>query len=203
MANEEVKAKSTEETKTAEEAKVAEEVNAQEAATAATEGATDAQAEETVTDEAINADVVAAETALKEAENRYVRLQADFENFKRRTNQEKDQLASFVKADVMKDLFPVLDNFERALSAPATDETKAFLDGFVMIHQNLMDMLSKHGLATIDAVGKPFDPNFHQAIMRVESEEYEDDMVCEVLQTGYTVDGKTVRPAMVKVVHNG
>ncbi len=203
MANEEVKAKSTEETKTAEEAKVAEEVNAQEAATAATEGATDAQAEETVTDEAINADVVAAETALKEAENRYVRLQADFENFKRRTNQEKDQLASFVKADVMKDLFPVLDNFERALSAPATDETKAFLDGFVMIHQNLMDMLSKHGLATIDAVGKPFDPNFHQAIMRVESKEYEDDMVCEVLQTGYTVDGKTVRPAMVKVVHNG
>lgn len=203
MANEEVKAKSTEETKTAEEAKVAEEVNAQEAATAATEGATDAQAEETVTDEAINADVVAAETALKEAENRYVRLQADFENFKRRTNQEKDQLASFVKADVMKDLFPVLDNFERALSAPATDETKAFLDGFVMIHQNLMDMLSKHGLATIDAVGKPFDPNFHQAIMRVESEEYEDDTVCEVLQTGYTVDGKTVRPAMVKVVHNG
>lgn len=203
MANEEVKAKSTEETKTAEEAKVAEKVNAQEAATAATEGATDAQAEETVTDEAINADVVAAETALKEAENRYVRLQADFENFKRRTNQEKDQLASFVKADVMKDLFPVLDNFERALSAPATDETKAFLDGFVMIHQNLMDMLSKHGLATIDAVGKPFDPNFHQAIMRVESEEYEDDMVCEVLQTGYTVDGKTVRPAMVKVVHNG
>lgn len=203
MANEEVKAKSTEETKTAEEAKVAEEVNAQEAAAAATEGATDAQAEETVTDEAINADVVAAETALKEAENRYVRLQADFENFKRRTNQEKDQLASFVKADVMKDLFPVLDNFERALSAPATDETKAFLDGFVMIHQNLMDMLSKHGLATIDAVGKPFDPNFHQAIMRVESEEYEDDTVCEVLQTGYTVDGKTVRPAMVKVVHNG
>lgn len=197
MANEEVKAKSTEETKAADEAK------AQEAANAATEGATEAQAEETVTEEAIQADVVAAETALKEAENRYVRLQADFDNFKRRTNQEKDQLASFVKADVMKDLFPVLDNFERALSAPATDETKAFLDGFVMIHQNLMDMLKKHGLSTIEAVGQPFDPNFHQAIMRVESDEYEDDTVCEVLQTGYTVDGKTVRPAMVKVVHNG
>ena len=197
MANEEVKAKSTEETKGADEGK------SQEAANAATQGATEAQAEETVTEEAIQADVVAAETALKEAENRYVRLQADFDNFKRRTNQEKDQLASFVKADVMKDLFPVLDNFERALSAPATDETKAFLDGFVMIHQNLMDMLKKHGLATIEAVGQPFDPNFHQAIMRVESDEYEDDTVCEVLQTGYTVDGKTVRPAMVKVVHNG
>lgn len=208
MANEEVKAKSTEETKAADEAnaqaqEVADETKAQEAADAATEGATEAQAEEAVTEETVKADVAAVETALKEAENRYVRLQADFDNFKRRTNQEKDQLASFVKADVMKDLFPVLDNFERALSAPATDETKAFLDGFVMIHQNLMDMLSKHGLATIEAVGKPFDPNFHQAIMRVESDEYDDDTVCEVLQTGYTVDGKTVRPAMVKVVHNG
>ena len=109
---------------------------------------------------------------------------------------------SFVKADVMKDLFSVLDNFERALQAPTNAETKAFLDGFVMIHQNLMAMLSKHGLAVIDAVGKPFDPNYHQAIMRVPSDEYEDDTVCEVLQTGYTVDGKTVRPAMVKVVHN-
>ena len=111
-------------------------------------------------------------------------------------------MASFVKADVMKDLFPVLDNFERALSAPATDETKAFLDGFVMIHQNLMDMLKKHGLATIEAVGQPFDPNFHQAIMRVESDEYEDDTVCEVLQTGYRVKGKMLRHPMVKVIED-
>lgn len=141
--------------------------------------------------------------AVAETENRYKRLQADFENFKRRTLQEKDQLAGFVKADVIKDLFPVLDNFERALQVPTNDETKAFLEGFEMIQQNLMAMLSKHGLEVIDAVGKPFDPNFHQAVMRVPSDEYEDDTVCEVLQTGYTVDGKTVRPAMVKVVHNG
>jgi len=152
--------------------------------------------------EAVSAEADAVQEALAEAEKRFVRLQADFDNFKRRTLQEKDQLAGFVKADVMKDLFGVLDNFERALAAPTTAETKAFLDGFVMIHQNLMAMLSKHGLAVIEAVGQPFDPNYHQAIMRVPSDEYEDDMVCEVLQTGYTVDGKTVRPAMVKVVHN-
>ena len=133
-------------------------------------------------------------------DNRYKRLQADFENFKRRTNQEKEQLAGFVKGDVLKDLLPVLDNFERAVQAPAEGDTKVFLDGFVMIHQNLMAMLSKHGLAVIDAVGKPFDPNFHQAIMRVPSDEYESDTVCEVLQTGYTVDGRCIRPAMVKVV---
>ena len=140
---------------------------------------------------------------IEELQNRILRLQADFDNFRRRNTSEREQLATFVTADVVGKFLKVLDNFERALSAPATDETKAFLDGFVMIHQNLMDMLKKHGLATIEAVGQPFDPNFHQAIMRVESDEYEDDTVCEVLQTGYTVDGKTVRPAMVKVVHNG
>ncbi|WP_298706790.1 nucleotide exchange factor GrpE [uncultured Veillonella sp.] len=149
---------------------------------------------------AVEADIKAA---VAEVESRYLRLQADFENFKRRTLQEKDQLAGFVKGDVMNDLFPVLDNFERALQVPATDETKAFLEGFAMIQQNLLASLQKHGLAVIEAVGKPFDPNFHQAVMRVPSEEYEDDTVCEVLQTGYTVDGRTVRPAMVKVVHNG
>ena len=109
-------------------------------------------------------------------------------------------MAGFVKGDVLKDLLPVLDNFERAVQSPAEGDTKVFLDGFIMIHQNLMAMLSKHGLAVIDAVGKPFDPNFHQAIMRVPSDEYESDTVCEVLQTGYTVDGRCIRPAMVKVV---
>ena len=133
-------------------------------------------------------------------DNRYKRLQADFENFKRRTNQEKEQLAGFVKGDVLKDLLPVLDNFERAVQAPAEGDAKVFLDGFIMIHQNLMAMLSKHGLSPIEAVGQPFDPNLHQAIMRVPSEDFESDTVCEVLQTGYTVDGRCIRPAMVKVV---
>ena len=156
--------------------------------------------------EAQNAEesVVDASEVLEELkadfDNRYKRLQADFENFKRRTNQEKEQLAGFVKGDVLKDLLPVLDNFERAVQAPVEGDTKVFLDGFIMIHQNLMAMLSKHGLAVIDAVGQPFDPNFHQAIMRVPSDEYESDTVCEVLQTGYTVDGRCIRPAMVKVV---
>ena len=133
-------------------------------------------------------------------DNRYKRLQADFDNFKRRTNQEKEQLAGYVKGDVLTDLLPVLDNFERAVQSPAEGDAKVILDGFIMIQQNMMAMLSKHGLAVIDAVGKPFDPNFHQAIMRVPSDEYESDTVCEVLQTGYTVDGRCIRPAMVKVV---
>ena len=140
------------------------------------------------------------EEAVADAAQVLEELKADFENFKRRTNQEKEQLAGYVKGDVLTDLLPVLDNFERAVQSPAEGEAKVFLDGFIMIHQNLMAMLSKHGLAVIEAMGQPFDPNFHQAIMRVPSDEYESDTVCEVLQTGYTVDGRCIRPAMVKVV---
>lgn len=151
-------------------------------------------------DEAVTDAAQVLEELKADFDNRYKRLQADFENFKRRTNQEKEQLAGFVKGDVLTDLLPVLDNFERAVQSPAEGDAKVFLDGFIMIHQNLMAMLSKHGLAVIEAVGKPFDPNFHQAIMRVPSDEYESDTVCEVLQTGYTVDGRCIRPAMVKVV---
>ena len=152
------------------------------------------------TEEAVADAAQVLEELKADFDNRYKRLQADFENFKRRTNQEKEQLAGYVKGDVLTDLLPVLDNFERAVQSPAEGEAKVFLDGFIMIHQNLMAMLSKHGLAIIEAVGQPFDPNFHQAIMRVPSDEYESDTVCEVLQTGYTVDGRCIRPAMVKVV---
>ncbi|MDU4214825.1 MAG: nucleotide exchange factor GrpE [Veillonella sp.] len=137
------------------------------------------------TEEAVADAAQVLEELKADFDNRYKRLQADFEN---------------VKGDVLTDLLPVLDNFERAVQSPAEGEAKVFLDGFIMIHQNLMAMLSKHGLAVIEAMGQPFDPNFHQAIMRVPSDEYESDTVCEVLQTGYTVDGRCIRPAMVKVV---
>lgn len=141
--------------------------------------------------------------ALAEWDHRYKRLQADFDNFRRRTTQEREQLATFVKSQVIEDVLPVLDNFERALSVESTGDAQSFLEGFTMIHQQLMAMLSKQGLAIIEAVGLPFDPNFHEAIMRVPSEEYDNDVVCEILQTGYMVDGRVIRPALVKVVHNG
>ena len=133
-------------------------------------------------------------------DNRYKRLQADFENFKRRTNQEKEQLAGYVKGDVLTDLLPVLDNFERAVQSPAEGEAKLFLDGFIMIHQNLMAMLSKHGLAVIDAVGKPL---IQISIKRLcECRQMNMNLIRYVkyCKTGYTVDGRCIRPAMVKVV---
>lgn len=154
------------------------------------------------TEEAVVDATQVLEELKNEFDNRYKRLQADFDNFRRRTNQEKEQLSGFVKGNVLADLLPVLDNFERAVQSPAEGDAKTFLDGFVMIHQNLMATLQNHGLAPIEAVGQPFDPNLHQAIMRVETDEYPEDTVVEVLQTGYTVDGRCIRPAMVKVSGN-
>lgn len=150
-------------------------------------------------DEAMNQDLAALQL---EFENRYKRLQADFDNFRRRTNQEKEQLSGFIKGDVLKDLLPVLDNFERALAVEAEGDTKTFLDGFAMIYNNLKVATEKHGLKPIDSLGKPFDPNLHQAIQRVDNDEFEADVVCQVFQEGYEVDGRVIRPAMV-VVSNG
>ena len=138
--------------------------------------------------------------------SRYVRLQADFANFKKRTATEKQQISEVVKMDVLQNILPVIDNFERALQVPQdslSDELKSFVDGYTMIYKQLMTVLEKEGVTKIDAVGKPFDPNYHQAVMRVPSDEYENDVVVEVLQEGYLLGDKTLRPAMVKVAFNG
>ncbi len=140
--------------------------------------------------------------AVADLENRYKRLQADFDNFRRRTATEKEQLSSYVKAEVIKTLLPVLDNFDRALRTPISEENRSFLEGFAMIRESLWSILQQNGLEKIESQGKPFDPNFHNAVMQVPSDEYLDDTVSEVFQEGYTVDGKTIRPAMVKVVKN-
>ena len=108
--------------------------------------------------------------------------------------------------DVLGRVLPVIDNFERALKAPTdavSDDVHSFIEGYEMIYKQLMDVLEKEGVTKIDAVGKPFDPNYHQAVMRVPSDEYDDDIVVEVLQEGYLLGEKTLRPAMVKVAFNG
>jgi len=131
---------------------------------------------------------------------------AEEQDIKQETVEETEDTTNVEELTVEKteeavaDAAQVLEELKADFDNRAEGEAKVFLDGFIMIHQNLMAMLSKHGLAVIEAVGQPFDPNFHQAIMRVPSDEYESDTVCEVLQTGYTVDGRCIRPAMVKVV---
>ena len=147
-----------------------------------------------------------AQAALADMKDSFVRLQADYANYKKRTANEKLQLSELVKGDVLKEILPVLDNFERALQVPQdqlSEDNKSFLEGYEMIYKQLVTVLEKQGMKKMDAVGKPFNPQFHEAVMRTASEEFEDDTVIEVLQAGYLLGDKTLRPAMVKVAFNG
>lgn len=184
--------------------KVAEDA-AKEKAEAVDAQAADEGSETTEPDTKEAADKADAEKAAK-FEQQFVRLQADFANYKKRTASEKLQISEVVKMDVLGRILPVIDNFERALKAPTdavSDDVHSFIEGYEMIYKQLMAVLEKEGVTKIEAVGKPFDPNYHQAVMRVPSDEYDDDIVVEVLQEGYLLGEKTLRPAMVKVAFNG
>lgn len=146
------------------------------------------------------------DAAAADIKQHYLRLQADFANYKKRTAGEKMQISEIVKMDVLKNILPIIDNFERALQAPqdtASKDLQSFIDGYAMIYKQLMAVLEKEGVTKISAVGKPFDPVYHQAVMRMPSDTYENDIVVEVLQEGYLLGDKTLRPAMVKVAFNG
>lgn len=132
----------------------------------------------------------------------YQRLQADFDNFKKRTQSEKEQIGNYVRADVVGDLLGTLDNFERALDGEISEEQAAFLAGFKMVHQQLLEVLVKHGLEEIKALGEEFDPNVHQAVANAPSDAYENGIINQVFQKGYMVGGRVVRPAMVVVTQN-
>lgn len=183
----------------------AEKVAAKEKVDEAKETAADEGADKKAPDAKDAAAKAEADKAVK-LQQQFVRLQADFANYKKRTAAEKLQISEVVKMDVISSILPVIDNFERALQVPqdkVADDVKSFIDGYEMIYKQLLGVLEKEGVTKIDAVGKPFDPNYHQAVMRVPSDEYDDDVVVEVLQEGYLLGDKTLRPAMVKVAFNG
>lgn len=148
-----------------------------------------------------NSEVEALKAKAAETEDKLLRLRADFENFRRRTRQEKEDLGNSVEAEFVKNLLPLIDNFERAMAADTTD-VETFKKGMVMIQKQLMDALKNKGLEPIETKDAKFDPNFHQAVMRVENPDLEDDTIAMEMQKGYMVKGKVIRPAMVQVVSN-
>ncbi|EFW29430.1 nucleotide exchange factor GrpE [Selenomonas artemidis] len=177
----------------------AEEVASMEEVTEADEAAEAAEPEvqaEDIPPEEVSAD--ALEAQLKEKNDRILRLQADFENFRRRTAKEKEELAAVITQNMLGDLLPLLDNFERAMAVEQTDG-EAFRKGVEMIFTQLKEVLDKNGLEHIEAEGQPFDPNVHQAVMRVENPDVSDGTVTQVLQKGYRAKGRVIRPAMVQV----
>jgi molecular chaperone GrpE len=131
---------------------------------------------------------------------RFLRTQADYDNFRRRTRLEKEEFAKYASTKVIEQLLPVVDNLERALAAGKEGrDYEALLKGVDMIFRQLDQMLESEGLKALDTIGQPFNPEFHQAIMQVESEEYEEGIVVEEIQKGYLLKDKILRPAMVKV----
>ena len=178
------------------------EADAEKADEAQAEDAADGEAE-SQEDEAQEAadELEAVKKQLSEGVERMKRLQADFENFRRRTRQEKEELSNMVVQDFIKDLLPMLDNFDRAMAAETTDGAK-FQQGVEMIYNQLAEILKNKGLEKIDTTDAKFDPNFHQAVMRVENPDLEDESIAMELQKGYMVKGKVIRPAMVQVVAN-
>jgi molecular chaperone GrpE len=144
--------------------------------------------------------VTALQQLADENHNRYLRAQADFDNFRRRTLKEKEELAQYASLKLVGQLLPVLDNFQRALQTDGEGaESGSFAKGVDMIYRQLSQVLEAEGLKPMEVVGQPFDPELHQAIMQVESEEYEAGTVVEVIQPGYRLKDKVIRPAMVKV----
>jgi molecular chaperone GrpE len=140
------------------------------------------------------------EGKLAETENRLLRLHADFENFRRRMRLELEAAEKYRAQSLVTDILPALDNFERALKIEVEDEkAKSILQGMEMVYRSLMEALKKEGVEVIEAVGKPFDPHVHQAVMQVEDSNYEPNTVVEEFQKGYKLKDRVIRPSMVKV----
>ena len=136
--------------------------------------------------------------------DRLLRLQADFDNFRKRTAKEKLELAATIEQAFLKDLLPLLDNLSRASEAAESDKSDAesLRKGIKMIRMETIAAMGKHGLEPIETAGKKFDPNFHQAVGTVKDETKEDGMIAAELQNGYMARGKVIRPSMVQVVNN-
>lgn len=139
---------------------------------------------------------------IAELEDSLLRSKAEFINYRKRLEEEQTRLMKYCNEDLIKEVLPVLDNFENAINMDddnLSDEVSKFLSGFKMIYCNLVNILKNNGVVEIDGNNKPFDPVYHEAILTEKREGVESGMVLEVMRKGYILKGKVIRPAMVKV----
>ena len=152
-----------------------------------------------------NASEATAEDNSKKAETeensdaKYLRLMAEFQNYKKRVAKEKSDIHAYANEKIVTELLEVLDNFERALASDNSTDVEGYAQGMKLIFDQLLGVLTKSGLVEVKALGEEFDPNMHNAVMTADSEEYDSNKVCSVLQKGYTLNGKVIRPSMVTV----
>ena len=183
----------------AEELKPEEEAEVQEEAAAQEEPAEEAaEPEEKAAEPEKGTEEDPRDKKIEELNAKYMRLMADFQNQKKRFDKEKADIHQYANEKIVKNLLEVLDNFERALDA-TKDADPSLHEGMELIFKQLVAALEKAGVAEIKALGEEFDPNFHNAVMMEETDEYESNKVSEVMQKGYTLNSRVIRPSMVKV----
>lgn len=145
-------------------------------------------------------DADALQVQLDELNQRFLRTAADFENYKRRTALEKEDLLKYSNAKIIGEILPVLDNFQMALKTTSDNkEVQNVVKGVDMIYRQLLQVLEQAGMTKIEAVGHAFDPNLHEAIMQVDDDSVPEDTVVEELRAGYMLKERVIRPTMVKV----
>ena len=140
-----------------------------------------------------------AEEKADDGNEKYVRLMAEFQNYKKRVAKEKNDIREYATEKLVMELLPVLDNFERALAASAEDDPAGYAKGMELIFTQMVTELQKSGLTEVEAEGQDFDPTKHNAVMTEENEELESGKVSKVLQKGSALNDKVIRPSMVAV----
>jgi molecular chaperone GrpE len=155
--------------------------------------------DEAESDRAVPDELTKARRERDDYYDRLLRQAAEFDNYRKRTERERREMAQYAAGDLLEALLPVVDDFERALEADAGSDAAAYRTGAELIYKQLQDLLAKRGVTPIEAVGKPFDPRFHQAITYEPSPGRAEGEVLEVVRRGYMHGDRLLRPAMVKV----
>ena len=163
------------------------------------------EVEEAIPEIDLAAELEKLKAELNTKDERFIRLQADFDNFRKRTTKEKSELAAVIEQAFLKDLLPLLDNLSRASEAAENAEqsdVETLRKGIEMIKQETVAVMGKHGLEPIETLNKMFDPNYHQAVGTVKDETKADGTIAAEFQRGYIARGRVIRPSMVQVVNN-
>ena len=165
-----------------------------------TEADADSSADVSAEAQSAKVDALAKAEREKDAlQDRLLRTAADFDNYRKRVDRDRRDQAEAATADAEADLLPIIDDLERALQVPAGSSVEVYRKGVELIHRQMLELLRKRGVKTIDAVGTDFDPQIHQAVMHEASVNHREGEVMEELRRGYTLGDRLLRPAMVKV----
>lgn len=148
----------------------------------------------------VEVEIERLENELDELRDIHLRKLAEFDNFRKRTDRERVEIRRYANDELLRDLLPVLDNFERALEHSADSDGGAFREGVEMIAKQLWDVLERQGIEVVDPMGQQFSPEYHEAVHRIENDSLEPGTVASVLAKGYLCDGRLIRPAIVGVV---